>query len=177
MILPNHPTTKDGYGPGTFVDTAFHSVPDESRRLLRLLASQTPGFTQDEAALSAVKFFGDDLPIIPGPLKSQAMVRLPKSPPYLSPHTNHPVCRTSRHDWHRRQRDPRLEEHQHRSHQHRHHQSWPFPSDRGPRFDRRQKPIYHCNRRYSDQSWCGCRQGRSSKERLVLSYLGNLPNT
>ena len=75
MTLTINDTTQDGYGPGTFVDTAFHSVPDESRRLLRLLASQTPGFTRDEAALSAVKFTGDDLTIIPGPLKSQAIVR------------------------------------------------------------------------------------------------------
>jgi hypothetical protein len=76
MASSKHTTTKDGFGPGTFVDTAFHSVPDESRRLLRLLASQTPGFTRDEAALSDVNFFGDDLSIIPGPLKSQAIVRL-----------------------------------------------------------------------------------------------------
>lgn len=68
-------TTKDGYGPGTFVDTAFRSIPEESRRLLRLLASQTPGFTRDEAALSEVEFSGGDLSIIPGPLKSQAVVR------------------------------------------------------------------------------------------------------
>lgn len=78
---PQHSTTKDVYGPGTFADTEFHSVPDESRRLLRLLASKTPGFTRDEAALSSVKFSGDDLSIIPGPLKSQALVRKKKTPP------------------------------------------------------------------------------------------------
>ncbi len=61
MATLRHETTKDGFGPGTFVDTAFHSMPDESRRLLRLLASQTPGFTRDEAALSEVKFYGEDL--------------------------------------------------------------------------------------------------------------------
>jgi hypothetical protein len=75
MSAPQRNTAKDVYGPGTFVDTEFHSVPDESRRLLRLLASKTPGFTQDEAALSDVEFSGDDLSIIPGPLKSQALVR------------------------------------------------------------------------------------------------------
>jgi hypothetical protein len=76
MSASQHSTAQDGYGPGTFADTEFQSVPDESRRLLRLLASQTPGFTPDEAALSDVKFFGDDLSLIPGPLKSQALVRL-----------------------------------------------------------------------------------------------------
>jgi len=75
MSEPQRNTAKDVYGPGTFVDTEFHSVPDESQRLLRLLASKTPGFTQDEAALSDVEFSGDDLSIIPGPLKSQALVR------------------------------------------------------------------------------------------------------
>jgi hypothetical protein len=76
MSASQHSTTQDGYGPGTFADTEFQSVPDESRRFLKLLASQTPGFTQDEAALSDVKFSGDDLSLIPGPLKSQALVRL-----------------------------------------------------------------------------------------------------
>lgn len=76
MTTTKHSTTKDGYGPGTFVDTEFHSVPDESRRLLKLLASQTPGFTKDDAVLSEVEFVGDDLPIIPGPLKSQALVSI-----------------------------------------------------------------------------------------------------
>jgi hypothetical protein len=77
MATPQHKTTKDGYGPGTFVDTEFRSVPDESRRLLRLLALKTPGFIRDEAALSEVNFSGGDLSIIPGPLKSQAIVRIP----------------------------------------------------------------------------------------------------
>jgi hypothetical protein len=75
MAAPKHETTKYDYGPGTFVETVFHTVPNESRRLLRLLAPQTPDFTRDEAALSEVKFSGDDLSIIPGPLKSQAIVR------------------------------------------------------------------------------------------------------
>jgi hypothetical protein len=82
MATLRHDTTKDGFGPGTFVDTTFRSVPDESRRLLRHLASQTPGFTVDENALSAVKFSGDDLSIIPGPLKSQAIVRSPHHTPW-----------------------------------------------------------------------------------------------
>jgi hypothetical protein len=81
MSASQHSTTKDVFGPGTYVDTEFHSVPDESRRLLRLLASKTPGFTQDEAAFSDVKFFGDDLSIIPGPLKSQALVSVVRNAP------------------------------------------------------------------------------------------------
>jgi hypothetical protein len=84
MSLPQHSTTKDVYGPGTFTDSEFHSVPDESRRLLRLLASKTPGFTKDEAALADVKFSGDDLSIIPGPLKSQALVRILQNAPQKS---------------------------------------------------------------------------------------------
>jgi hypothetical protein len=81
MTAPQHSTIKDVFGPGTFVDTEFHTVPNESRRLLRLLASKTPGFTQDEAAFSDVKFFGGDLSIIPGPLKSQALVSSVRNAP------------------------------------------------------------------------------------------------
>ncbi|KAG9250770.1 CoA-transferase family III domain-containing protein [Emericellopsis atlantica] len=60
------------YGPGTTVDVNFEPVPQECKRLLRLLASRTPGFTTDEALLNKVAFEGDDLPCIPGPIKSQA---------------------------------------------------------------------------------------------------------
>ncbi|KAM7213286.1 succinate--hydroxymethylglutarate CoA-transferase [Rhypophila decipiens] len=60
----------DVYGPGTFTDAVFSSVPDDSARIFRLLASQTPGFTQDESLLSRVTFVGDSDPIIPGPIKS-----------------------------------------------------------------------------------------------------------
>ena len=68
-----HPTTKGGYGPGTFVDTSFTPLPQECTRLLKWLASKTPGFTTDQQVLDAVKFEGDDLPIIPGPVKSVAL--------------------------------------------------------------------------------------------------------
>ncbi|KAM7193978.1 succinate--hydroxymethylglutarate CoA-transferase [Rhypophila sp. PSN 637] len=60
----------DVYGPGTFTNSVFSSVPDDSARIFRLLASQTPGFTQDESLLSRVTFVGDSDPIIPGPIKS-----------------------------------------------------------------------------------------------------------
>lgn len=62
-----------GYGPATTVDSSFVPVPEECKRLLRLFASRTPGFTKDEALLDGVTFEGDDLPCIPGPIKSQAV--------------------------------------------------------------------------------------------------------
>ena len=68
-----HPTTEGGYGPGTFVDTSFTPLPQECTRLLKWLASKTPRFTSDQQVLNAVKFEGDDLPIIPGPVKSVAL--------------------------------------------------------------------------------------------------------
>ena len=68
-----HPTTEGGYGPGTFVDTSFTPLPQECTRLLKWLASKTPGFTSNQQVLDAVKFEGDDLPIIPGPVKSVAL--------------------------------------------------------------------------------------------------------
>lgn len=64
-------TTEGGYGPGSFVDTSFTPVPKECERILELLAHQTPGF--DRTLLETVSFKGDDLPCIPGPLKSQAI--------------------------------------------------------------------------------------------------------
>ncbi|KAI4940070.1 uncharacterized protein J4E92_001358 [Alternaria infectoria] len=66
-----HQTTKDTFGPGTFVDRDFIGVPADASRLLKHLAGITPGFTTEEAALNDVEFSGGELPIIPGPLKSQ----------------------------------------------------------------------------------------------------------
>ncbi|MCJ1310976.1 hypothetical protein MMC25_004645 [Agyrium rufum] len=68
-----HPTTKGGYGLGTFIDVSFTPVPQECRRILKLLAGATPGFTRDQSVLDSVTFEGDDLPNIPGPVKSVAM--------------------------------------------------------------------------------------------------------
>lgn len=70
-----HQTTKDAFGPGTFVDRDFIGVPADASRLLKHLAGITPGFTTEEAALNDVEFSGGELPIIPGPLKSQVFVR------------------------------------------------------------------------------------------------------
>lgn len=63
----------DVYGPGTHTDRAFVSVPEDTARIFRLIASQTPGFTQDEAILSRVKFTGEDFPVIPGPIKATSV--------------------------------------------------------------------------------------------------------
>ena len=60
----------DVYGPGTFTDKNFTPVPEDTQRIFRLIASQTPGFTQDDALLSKVQFTGEDYPVIPGPIKA-----------------------------------------------------------------------------------------------------------
>lgn len=78
-----HSTIKDVFGPGTFVDTKFIGVPSDARRLLKYLAGNTQGFTTDEGTLNDVEFSGDDLPIIPGPLKSQVLVSTVFLPPVL----------------------------------------------------------------------------------------------
>ncbi|KAK0663443.1 CoA-transferase family III domain-containing protein [Cercophora samala] len=64
------PRLPDVYGPGTFADRKLVPVPTDAHRILRVLARQTPGFTDDEAALSRVRFEGEADPVIPGPLKS-----------------------------------------------------------------------------------------------------------
>ncbi|CAD6574361.1 MAG: hypothetical protein ASARMPRED_006678 [Alectoria sarmentosa] len=63
----------DMYGPGTSVDKSFTPVPQECARLLEWLAGITPGFTKDLEALENVRFEGEDLPSIPGPVKSVAL--------------------------------------------------------------------------------------------------------
>lgn len=63
----------DVYGPGTYTDKAFVPVPEDTARIFRLIASQTPGFTQDEAVLSKVNFTGEEYPVIPGPIKATSV--------------------------------------------------------------------------------------------------------
>ncbi|KAI5921813.1 CoA-transferase family III domain-containing protein [Camillea tinctor] len=58
------------YGPGTYTDRTFVPVPEDTERIFRLLASETPGFTNDEKRLSKVKFTGEEFPVIPGPIKA-----------------------------------------------------------------------------------------------------------
>lgn len=60
----------DVYGSGTFTDKSFTPVPEDTQRIFRLIASQTPGFTQDEKVLSKVHFTGESFPTIPGPIKA-----------------------------------------------------------------------------------------------------------
>ncbi|EUC40619.1 hypothetical protein COCMIDRAFT_108348 [Bipolaris oryzae ATCC 44560] len=63
----------DVYGPGTYTDKTFVPVPQDTARIFRQLASQTPGFTQDESVLSKVKFTGEEYPVIPGPIKATSV--------------------------------------------------------------------------------------------------------
>lgn len=63
----------DIYGPGTFTDKTFTSVPEDTERIFRLIASQTPGFTQDERILSKVQFTGESYSVIPGPIKATSV--------------------------------------------------------------------------------------------------------
>ncbi|UPL02120.1 hypothetical protein LCI18_013054 [Fusarium solani-melongenae] len=60
----------DVYGPGTWIDSEPLPVPDDARRLLKVLAETTPGFTKDPAILNTVSFTGSPQTIVPGPLKS-----------------------------------------------------------------------------------------------------------
>jgi hypothetical protein len=61
------------YGPGSWIDSEALPVPDDARRLLKILADATPGFTKSQAVLDAVVFTGSAEPITPGPLKSSVI--------------------------------------------------------------------------------------------------------
>ena len=61
------------YGPGSYTDKSFVPVPEDTARIFRNIASQTPGFTQDESILSRVKFEGEEYPVIPGPIKATSV--------------------------------------------------------------------------------------------------------
>lgn len=67
-------TVKDVYGPGTFTDVDFTPVPQDSKRLLEYFSKKTPGFNSDPAFLDNVNFSGNDLPLLPGPIKAQVLV-------------------------------------------------------------------------------------------------------
>jgi hypothetical protein len=62
------------YGPGTYIDKTVLPVPEDARRIFKLLASRTPGFTKDTAIWDTVKFEGRPDPMVPGPMKSPAVV-------------------------------------------------------------------------------------------------------
>lgn len=58
------------YGPGTFMDKSFLSVPHDARRVFEILANATPNFTKSLHVWDSVKFEGHDKPMIPGPMKA-----------------------------------------------------------------------------------------------------------
>ncbi|CAG9988174.1 unnamed protein product [Clonostachys byssicola] len=60
----------DIYGPGTWIDSEALPVPNDARRLFKVLAEVTPGFTKDPVVLNTVAFTGSPETIVPGPLKS-----------------------------------------------------------------------------------------------------------
>ncbi|GAA84313.1 alpha methylacyl-CoA racemase [Aspergillus luchuensis] len=61
------------YGPGTFIDKTVLPVPVDARRVFELLASRTPGFTQNKALWDTVHFEGRPEPMVQGPIKSPVM--------------------------------------------------------------------------------------------------------
>lgn len=66
------PMKTDPYEAGVAVDTEFTPVPEECQRLLRVFASKIPG-PADDSLMNGVSFEGDELPLIPGPIKSQVV--------------------------------------------------------------------------------------------------------
>lgn len=66
-----HDTVPDVYGPGSYTDTEFIPVPKDAERLLQFVAEQTPGFNASPDFLKQAKFTGQDLPLLPGPIKAQ----------------------------------------------------------------------------------------------------------
>jgi hypothetical protein len=61
------------YGPGSWIDPEALPVPEDARRLLKILAEATPGFTKNEADMDAVAFTGSPETITPGPFKSSVI--------------------------------------------------------------------------------------------------------
>lgn len=72
MTFATHETVPgdEVYGPGTYIDKHVLPVPEDARRILKLLASRTPGFTNDVELLDTVNFEGRPDPMVPGPMKS-----------------------------------------------------------------------------------------------------------
>ena len=73
-IMAAFSTAEGIYGPGSYTDTEFIPLSKDCPRLLHHLASITPGFSNDPKVLQDVVFVGNDLPILPGPIKAQALV-------------------------------------------------------------------------------------------------------
>ncbi|USW58701.1 Putative CoA-transferase family III [Septoria linicola] len=70
--MAKHETVPDVYGPGSYTDKEFIPVPQDAERLLQHIASITPGFDASPEFLEQVQFTGQDLPLLPGPIKAQA---------------------------------------------------------------------------------------------------------
>jgi hypothetical protein len=70
-MATSHQTIPDVYGPGSYTDTSFIPVPQDSERILQYLAERTPGFNASPDFLRHAKFHGQDLPLLPGPIKAQ----------------------------------------------------------------------------------------------------------
>jgi len=68
--MSHKPRIPDIYGPGTYTDNVFVPVPRDAQRIFRLLASQTPGFTQDGSLWAKIRFVGEGYPVLPGPMKA-----------------------------------------------------------------------------------------------------------
>lgn len=64
----------DVYGPGTYIDKSFLSVPEDAHRIFELLAARTPGFTKDPALWDTVRFEGRPDPMVPGPMKAPVII-------------------------------------------------------------------------------------------------------
>lgn len=73
MAIPE--TVEGVYGPGSYTNTEFIPLSKDCPRILAYLASVSPGFAKDPAALKDVEFVGNDFPILPGPIKAQVLVR------------------------------------------------------------------------------------------------------
>lgn len=109
--MHKHKTTEGVYGPGTYTDIDFVPVSQDCRRLLEYLASITPGFTHDSKALEGVEFTGGDLPILPGPIKGQVLVRLPAPYRQSMKTDQESVCCHPCNDWYRVEGNSSLEKH------------------------------------------------------------------
>lgn len=58
------------YGAGSFIDKDPLPIPEDARRIFKLLAQATPGFTKDPKQWDTVSFEGSLEPIVPGPIKA-----------------------------------------------------------------------------------------------------------
>jgi hypothetical protein len=72
--MAQHQTVEGFYGPGSHVDAGFLPLPEDTRRILRVMVGQIKNHQVSEEQIDAVEFTGSDDAIIPGAIKSQATV-------------------------------------------------------------------------------------------------------